>query len=463
MRGLQTKSIAVVLLLGAFLAISGVEGLWADSGEFTVQIYTNKDFYIVGEVITVTLEFSADATATLLDHLPDGTTNTIFEDRPYQAGVHRLQGVIEPPLGTETLELIATDRQRHRASASVSFRVIDRPSDVSIDRTLIGLNFFIIDDGATTLADGAEFSDDQDLLGEPQSWVPEEMERRGLPTINRIWGQCKLSFEIRTVKVVRPELLQLPDGRSLADIFVLSGGFRHMDIDSTPFSDVLSALDRALQREGEEGIEPDSLSIFIVGSSLIGRDVWAQGFAPLGEKLSVLLWESTNFLSTTGAFRVIAHESGHNFGLLHTGEDGIPEDDNDPLNLMSPSGAGEHLVQAQCEVVHYNLMSLIPPDQRKRLVRIVRPREGRTVSGEVAILALGIGFVGLATEGKAKFEYSSDGASYVLIGWDNDGADDFSIDWETAGLEPGDYTIRVTISDSRRRSASAEVNVQLSD
>ncbi|MFQ6117347.1 MAG: hypothetical protein ACE5LQ_03680 [Candidatus Bipolaricaulia bacterium] len=463
MRGLRIRIVVIGLLLGALLVIGGAGLLLADAEEFTVNIYTNKDFYIVGEVITVTMEFSADAQATLLDHLADGTTNTIFENRSYKAGTHKLQGVIEPPLGTETIELVATDRHRHRASASVSFQVVDRPSDVSIDRTLIGLNIFIIDDGATTLADGAEFPSDRAVLGEPQSWVPEEMERRGLPTINRIWGQCKLSFEIRTVKVVRPELLQLPDGRTLADIFVLSGGFRHMDIDSTPFSDVLSALDRALRREGEEGIEPDSLSIFIVGSSLIGRDVWAQGFAPLGEKLSVLLWESTRLLSTTIAFRVIAHESGHNFGLLHTGEDGIPEDDNDSLNLMTPNGAGEHLVEAQCEVVHYNLTGLIPPDQRKRLVRIVHPREGQTVSGKVDILALGIGFIGLATEGKAKFEYSRDGTSYTLIGWDNDGADDFSIDWETAGLEPGDYTIRVTISDSRRRSASAEVAVQLSD
>jgi hypothetical protein len=460
---MQIKIIVITLLLGALLALGGAERLLlADAEEFTVHIYTNKDFYIVGEVITVTMEFSADAKATLLDHLPDGTTNTIFEDQPYQAGTHRLQGVIEPPLGVETLELIATDRYHHRASASVSFHVVDRPSDVSIDRTLIGLNFFIIDDGATTLADGAEFPDDQAILGEPESWLLEEMERRGLPTINRIWGQCSLSFEIRTVKVVRPELLQLPDGRTLADIFVLSGGFRHMDIDSTPFSDVLSVLDRELRRERGEGIEPDSLSIFIVGSSLIGRDVWAQGFAPLGEKLSVLLWESPNFLPTTIAFRVIAHESGHNFGLLHTSEDGIPEDDNDPLNLMTPSGAGEHLVQAQCEVVHYNLMSLIPLDQRKRLVRIVRPREGQTVSGEVDILALGIGFIGLATEGKAKFEYSQDGTSYTLIGWDNDGTDNFSIGWETTGLTPGDYTIRVTISDAHQRSAAAEVGVRLS-
>lgn len=459
---LQIKLTIVMLLLGALLALSGAGGvLFADAEEFTVNIYTNKDFYIVGEVITVTMEFSADARATLLDHLPDGTTNTIFEDRQYRAGAHKLQGVIAPPLGIETLELIAYDRLHSKATATISFRVEARPTDVSIDRLKIGINMFIIDDGVTGLAREAQFEDDQAILGEPVAEVKEEVEKKGMPTLNRIWGQCEISFETRFIKVVRPGSLRLKDGRTLDEIFVTSGGLTHMDIDLTPFKDVLSALDRALRKEGLQ-VAADSISVFVVGANPIGRDVWAGGFAPLGERYHVVYWPGMTMYSARGIFKVVAHESGHNFGLLHTHEDGIPETDNDRINLMTPSGAGEHLVQAQCEVVHYNLLNLIPPDQRELLVRIVRPREGQTISEKVDILAVGIGFIGLDTEGKAKFEYSQDGTSYTLIGWDDDGADDFSIEWETTGLAPGEYAIRVTISDARQRTAAATVAVQLS-
>ena len=86
-----------------------------ESSELEVRIWVDKGAYELGESITVHYSVNQPAYVYIWDILPDGTTNQILpnaafgETDNYRAtGEYELSGVIEPPTGTEYLQILAS-------------------------------------------------------------------------------------------------------------------------------------------------------------------------------------------------------------------------------------------------------------------------------------------------------------------------------------------------------------------
>ena len=86
-----------------------------ESTELEVRIWVDKGAYELGESITVHYSVNQPAYVYIWDILPDGTTNQILPNAAFgetdnykTTGEYELSGVIEPPTGTEYLQILAS-------------------------------------------------------------------------------------------------------------------------------------------------------------------------------------------------------------------------------------------------------------------------------------------------------------------------------------------------------------------
>ncbi|MEA3356142.1 MAG: PKD domain-containing protein [Candidatus Bipolaricaulota bacterium] len=111
----------VTVLIGAMILASvaapaqvpipkGIIPIPPEPEGLTVQIWVDKGTYSVGEPITVHYSVNKEAHVYIWDILPNGTTKEIHQDY-VEAGKHAFQGTVEPPLGTEYLQILATTPQ----------------------------------------------------------------------------------------------------------------------------------------------------------------------------------------------------------------------------------------------------------------------------------------------------------------------------------------------------------------
>jgi hypothetical protein len=357
--------------------------------------------------------------------------------------------------------------------------------------TKAALNFFIIEDGITTLAEGADFRSGGPL-GEPDPLVKRAIAEALLPGLEGIWDQCSLGFELGLVKVLNPERLQLGGRVLAARLFDLQGEERVIRADaetSSLLGQALQAVAPLLQAPAASLLS--QINVFIVGARVRAewqgelRDI--EGFSSTnGSKYALVRWGAISFDERRQTFlqpkqvtATLAHELGHILGLKHPDQDGLPETTSDETNLMWGSGVTPNpragLLPAQCQIALTNLAGTMRtrespprsgpgsvPDSGPR-AEFESPKEGATLSGEVELSVRGEGFQELERTGLARFEFSLDGRYFEPIGIDRDGSDGFSVIWRTSMLADGDYLLRAVLVDGRGESASAELWIKVAN
>lgn len=214
-----------------------------------------------------------------------------------------------------------------------------QPSSAEEPRLDVCLNVFIVGGTGSFLARNPEFPSDEALLGRPG----EQANLRIPPTIQRVndvWSQCRLGFALNVVAVVAADRLILSGDRTFLE--------RRRNFASYP-----SAL-RILANEALPSLERvyRCLNLFLV-DRLPGAIL---GIAELpvrpGSVIGAVEWP----LPSWTPVEAIAHELGHNLGLVHV---------NDRGNLMFPIiSGGFDLTAQQCRIARAqarNLQTSRPP------------------------------------------------------------------------------------------------------
>jgi hypothetical protein len=88
-------------------------------------------------------------------------------------------------------------------------------------------------------------------------------------------------------------------------------------------------------------------------------------------------------------------------------------------------------------------------------VSITEPTDGDTVAGAITIVAAASDDDAVT---EVEFSYQADGGSF-LIGTDGDGSDGWFVDWNTANVSDGGYTISATATDSTGQTATDSISV----
>jgi len=342
----------------------------------------------------------------------------------------------------------------------------------------IPINFVILADGLTLLAEGAWFFG---ALGEPAAEVREAIATALLTGLEGIWDQCGLGFKLGAVVVLDPAQLWVA-GRPLAgQLFNQHNGNLVLRADSRSgnlLGQALQMIEALLKRQGQA---LNGLNVFITGRPVIGlwRGRWreVEGFSWQNPPYALVRWSA--IAHTPGGFykpkqvtATLAHEIGHLLGLAHPEGDGLLGTKRDRNNLMWGSGVTPspraHLLPEQCAIVRQGLAQFHPPRgavgrEARPQVKFLKPQGERVPHGKVTIRVRGEGFTALAETGLAQFEYSRDGSYYEPLGFDRDGRDGFSIVWDTSGLPTGEYRLRATLVDGRGQSATAEKAITIED
>ncbi len=221
--------------------------------------------------------------------------------------------------------------------------------------TNVTLNFFVFEDNATELAEGAMFADPTAALGEPQADVRRVFQEAVLPDLTGIWDQCGIGFDLGVVKVVRPQNVSLPSGGTLNSIFGEGeqGKVLIRDDRTLPRLDEAVAVFREVLQAQGQTITKDDRNLFIVGN-VFGLAGWAQ----VPGRVAVILWNaiwvdpiSSEIFKPTDHIRVTAHELGHDFGLPHVSQT--------LMDTRGVTGSGVNLTTQQCSTVQQNLS--LPP------------------------------------------------------------------------------------------------------
>jgi DNA-binding beta-propeller fold protein YncE len=241
--------------------------------------------------------------------------------------------------------------------------------------TTLGINIVILADGVNTMAEGAIFSGDS-IITSPREEVRLAFENHVVPAVNGIWDQCGIDFELNSISVVDPRNVQISGGNldqqlisrgsELAEIALNEPGRRR------PLELLTESLEPLSAAASATNIDFDStlLTAYIAGARLVqklGEERHFGGVTTLNGKVSLVRWDSLFFTdSATGAIlpakrptTAIAHEFGHNFGLIHNNDSDDPAVNSDSLNLMFsnsdqptavPPQPTVNLVQPQCEI-----------------------------------------------------------------------------------------------------------------
>jgi len=287
-----------------------------------------------------------------------------------------------------TLKLVLVDRAgRHSKPKGFSFTCGDPPqgnydqeqTTVRATRYTLGLNLFILEDGVNTLSEGAVFTNNGAVLGQPRRELQTAIERQVLPAVTGIWDQCGVEYELQNLRVVRPQKLALSGGSLDELLFVRTPGRLPEVAISDPerrrplevLEDALGPLGEVLEAGGSR-LDPQALNVFITGARIVfhaGDERHFGGVTTLGGRISLVRWdaiwvideETGEIFPPKRPITAIAHELGHNFNLEHIS----PRED--PLNLMlSVSGQPTavppqptvHLLPSQCEQAEPTIIKL---------------------------------------------------------------------------------------------------------
>lgn len=352
----------------------------------------------------------------------------------------------------------------------------------------VPLNVFILDDGATALAEGATQREGA-LLGNPRPEVLDILRENVLPRLTGIWDQCAVGFELVGAWVVKPEQIPIAGG-SLADQL-----FRHEDSGVVIYhgpaaGNLLRQATYALLQtaQSEDSRAAQALNVLVVGARILtpweGSLTDIEGFSENGwPNYALVRWGTARKnVTPKQMISTLAHELGHNLGLPHPEEDSTSEAASDPMNLMKGSGVSPqpraHILPSQCRMTERTLTEMqmrasnpassstpINPPVTQTGVATVRwlnlcPEN--LCSGKMPLSVGAEGFPDLQSFSFALFEYSRDGEHFVELGVDRSYQDGFRILWDTTKLPNSTYTLRATVTDARgvRASVLAQVTVR---
>lgn len=256
---------------------------------------------------------------------------------------------------------------------------------------IVGINVLVLDDGLTTWAQGATFDGPQDVAGQADPALKGDVETLVLSHINSIYAPCGIRFELKTIQVVRPELLPsaLRPEKTLADIFSGAQDQRVIELSQRPqLMDELGLF--TLAKLGEADVlglyrQGPHLHMFVSGADLVrSGEPAARAEGQVGGRHSLVTLPEPVQGMALARMETIAHEWGHNLGLLH--------DDQDPLNLMypapNPDGEGKsRLTEAQCATALGSPLLLPSPSNRTGVLRV--PEEYASLQAAIGAAAPG--------------------------------------------------------------------------
>jgi len=251
----------------------------------------------------------------------------------------------------------------------------DELENVDSTNTTLRFNLLILDDDITELSEGSVFTDESTAVGIASDGLRLAVENQIVPAITGIWDQCGVKFELAEMAVVRPEFVSLTESTLDAELFFRDGPLPEIALSEPARTRPLQLLEDSLSQihvDAEDigiNIDTDLLTVFISGARIVSRagdDVHFGGVTTLNGKVSLIRWDSVfitdsengELILPTRIITAIAHEFGHNFGLIHSNDEDIESIANDPLNLMLsvperptavPPQPTANLVEAQCE------------------------------------------------------------------------------------------------------------------
>lgn len=346
----------------------------------------------------------------------------------------------------------------------------------------IPLNFFIIDDGVTALAEDAVFTDGS-ILGTPSPRVLNSIQNTVLPGLTGIWDQCNFGFDLVKVWVVRPQNIQI-SGQSLdQQLFTTKQGQRVIQY-GLGSADLLRQATYQIWKAAQDADAraANGFNVLLIGASIMTNGSVADD----SEGFSESVWPNYAIVRSGTIVQdilpkqmisTLAHELGHNLGLAHPGEDDIYEALTDPMNLMAGSGVSPqpraNLLQRQCDKAHVTYTALkdrLVSQTNQQSTSAPAQTAGASVTwkqtcpqlvcaGKVELSVETQGFQDLESFGFASFEYSTDGEHFTEIGVDRRCQDGFSMTWDTSKLADGHYTLRVEVTDAKGVRASVKLDV----
>ncbi len=235
------------------------------------------------------------------------------------------------------------------------------------------LNVFVLEDQVTSLTQGAQ-TGQSNWWSAPSPLLIRALEDTILPSLNGIWDQCSVGFELGTVRVLHPDEVSIPQGSFGKLLFSKRGEERYIQHGGRVGAVMKLGREAVAQKLIEEGIAVggEDVFVFVVGSRIYtsnnGKKLDIEGFGEVNHPTySIVRWgaiheQGSEFVMPKQFISSLAHELGHNMGLYHPGTDGLSNTASDSNNLMKGSGVAPepraNLLPAQCQMVSNQIAQL---------------------------------------------------------------------------------------------------------